>query len=45
MTATGQVTFSDVDTSDTHTLSVSVAAAHGTASVDARRHLALHGER
>ncbi|TPK30824.1 adhesin, partial [Mesorhizobium sp. B2-5-4] len=33
--ATGQVTFSDVDTSDTHTLSVSVAAAHGTASVDA----------
>ncbi|WP_456624465.1 VCBS domain-containing protein, partial [Bradyrhizobium sp. P5_C12] len=33
-TATGQVTFSDVDTSDTHTLSVSVAAAHGTATVD-----------
>src|SRR5205085_1514373 len=34
MTATGQVTFTDVDTSDTHTLSVSVAAAHGTATVD-----------
>src|SRR6185369_7063133 len=33
-TATGNVTFSDVDTSDTHTLSVSIAAAHGTASVD-----------
>src|SRR5207245_1737233 len=33
-TATGQVTFTDVDTSDTHTLSVSVAAAHGTATVD-----------
>src|SRR6185295_12036607 len=33
MTATGQVTFTDVDTSDTHTLSVSVAAAHGTATV------------
>src|SRR5438477_284988 len=32
MTATGQVTFSDVDTSDTHTLSVSVDATHGTAS-------------
>ena len=35
MTATGQVTFSDVDTSDTHAFSVSAAAAHGTASVDA----------
>ncbi|WP_131234170.1 VCBS domain-containing protein, partial [Bradyrhizobium diazoefficiens] len=33
-TATGQVSFSDVDASDTHTLSVSVAAAHGTATVD-----------
>ncbi|TPJ36955.1 VCBS domain-containing protein [Mesorhizobium sp. B2-8-3] len=33
--ASGQVTFSDVDTSDTHTLSVSVAATYGTASVDA----------
>src|SRR5438876_1028963 len=33
--ATGQVTFTDVDASDTHTLSVSVAAAHGSASVDA----------
>ncbi|MEI9425342.1 VCBS domain-containing protein, partial [Mesorhizobium sp. Cs1299R1N1] len=32
--ATGKVTFSDVDTSDSHTLSVSAAAAHGTASVD-----------
>ncbi|TPM07246.1 type I secretion protein, partial [Mesorhizobium sp. B2-3-11] len=30
-TSSGTVTFSDVDTSDTHTLSVSVAAAHGTA--------------
>ncbi|WP_461325482.1 VCBS domain-containing protein [Bradyrhizobium diazoefficiens] len=33
-TATGQVSFSDVDAIDTHTLSVSVAAAHGTATVD-----------
>src|SRR5215470_16892014 len=33
-TATGQVTYTDADTSDTHTLSVSVAAAHGTATVD-----------
>ncbi|WP_292458386.1 Ig-like domain-containing protein, partial [Mesorhizobium sp.] len=32
--ATGQVTFTDVDSSDSHTLSVSVAAAHGTASID-----------
>ena len=39
MTATGQVTFTDVDTTDTHTLSVLTDAAHkaayGTASVDA----------
>src|SRR5207302_1290022 len=35
MSATGQVTFSDVDTSDTHALTVSIAAAHGTAGVDA----------
>src|SRR5207248_2130106 len=35
MSASGLVTFSDVDTSDTHTLSVSVAAGHGTAGVDA----------
>uniref|UniRef100_UPI00048148A7 beta strand repeat-containing protein n=1 Tax=Mesorhizobium sp. WSM3224 TaxID=1040986 RepID=UPI00048148A7 len=34
-TTSGTVTYGDVDTSDTHTLSVSVAAAHGTASVDA----------
>ncbi|TPO01205.1 VCBS domain-containing protein, partial [Mesorhizobium sp. B1-1-5] len=34
MSATGQVTFTDVDTTDSHTFSVSVAAAHGTASVD-----------
>src|SRR5437773_2632269 len=34
MTATGQVTFTDADASDTHTLSVSAAAAHGTATVD-----------
>ena len=33
--ATGQVTFTDVDLSDSHSLSVSVAASHGTASVDA----------
>ncbi|MET3597185.1 VCBS repeat-containing protein, partial [Mesorhizobium shonense] len=32
--ASGQVTFSDVDASDSHTLSVSVGAAYGTASVD-----------
>ncbi|MET3595343.1 VCBS repeat-containing protein, partial [Mesorhizobium shonense] len=32
--ASGQVTFNDVDTSDSHMLSVSVAAAHGTASID-----------
>src|SRR5262249_43264601 len=31
----GQGTFSEVGTSDRHTVSVSVAAAHGTASVDA----------
>src|SRR5207248_2395577 len=31
--ATGQVTFSDVDTSDTHTFSLSSAAAYGSASV------------
>src|SRR5439155_1581513 len=35
MTAIGQVTFSDVDTSDTHAFTVSSAAAHGSASVDA----------
>ena len=35
MTATGQVTFTDVDTSDTHAFTVSAAAAHGTAGVDA----------
>src|SRR4029078_7761953 len=35
--ATGQVTFSDVDTSDTHTLSVSGAAGHAPARVDASR--------
>src|SRR5438093_53584 len=29
-----QVTFSDVDTSDTHTFSLSSAAAYGSASVD-----------
>lgn len=33
-TATGQVTYTDADTSDSHTLSISAAAAHGTASVD-----------
>ena len=33
--ATGQVTFTDIDLSDSHSLSVSVAASHGTASVDA----------
>jgi VCBS repeat-containing protein len=32
--ATGQVTFSDVDASDTHTLTVSAAAVYGAASVD-----------
>src|SRR3989441_537612 len=35
MSASGQVTFSDVDASDTHSYSVSAAAAHGAASVDA----------
>jgi len=35
MTATGTVTYTDVDTSDTHSFSVSAAAAHGTAGVDA----------
>ncbi|MDR3660706.1 MAG: VCBS domain-containing protein, partial [Mycobacterium sp.] len=35
MTATGQVTYSDVDISDTHAFAVSAAAAYGTASVDA----------
>src|SRR5215831_15372107 len=35
MSASGQVTFSDADTSDTHSLTVSAAAAYGTASVDA----------
>ena len=35
MKATGQVTFTDVDLSDTHTLSVNSAATHGSASVDA----------
>src|SRR5260370_28121807 len=35
MTATGQVTVSDVDASDSHSFSVSSAAAHGSASVDA----------
>jgi VCBS repeat-containing protein len=34
MSATGQVTFSDVDLSDTHTLSVSSNPAYGTASVN-----------
>ena len=34
MTASGQVTFSDVDLSDGHTFSVSSAAAYGTAGVD-----------
>jgi VCBS repeat-containing protein len=33
--ASGLVTFSDADLSDTHTLSISVAASRGTASVDA----------
>src|SRR5947207_2189528 len=33
-TATGQVTFTDVDASDTHSLSVSLAATYGTATVD-----------
>src|SRR5207248_1474394 len=32
--ATGQVTFSDVDTRDTHVFSLSSAAAYGSASVD-----------
>src|SRR5207249_2766253 len=32
--ASGQVTFSDVDASDTHSLTVSTAATHGSASVD-----------
>src|SRR5206468_1828488 len=36
-TATGQVTFTDVDASDTHGYSAT-AAAHGTASVDASGH-------
>src|SRR5437879_5164717 len=36
MTAIGQVTFSDVDTSDTHAFTVSSAAAHGSASVEDR---------
>src|SRR3989442_2963940 len=35
MSVSGQVTFSDVDASDTHSYSVSAAAAHGAASVDA----------
>ncbi|MDX8482261.1 VCBS domain-containing protein, partial [Mesorhizobium sp. VK24D] len=34
MTATGQVTFSDVDQGDTHSFSVSAAASYGAASVD-----------
>ncbi|HVI87006.1 MAG TPA: VCBS domain-containing protein, partial [Dongiaceae bacterium] len=34
MSASGKVTYTDVDTSDSHTLSVSIAAAHGTATVD-----------
>src|SRR5262249_1881330 len=33
-TATGQVTFSDVDTSDAHSFSLSSAASYGSASVD-----------
>lgn len=33
-TTTGTVTYSDADTSDTHTLSVSQAATYGTATVD-----------
>src|SRR5206468_2185179 len=35
LATTGKVTFSDVDISDTHSLTVSAAAAHGSASVDA----------
>src|SRR2546427_7215041 len=35
MSASGQVTFSVVDASVTHSYSVSAAAAHGAASVDA----------
>ncbi len=34
-TATGQVTYSDVDTGDTHSFSIDTAAAYGVASVDA----------
>ncbi len=34
-TATGQVTYSDVDTGDTHSFSIDAAAAYGVASVDA----------
>jgi len=34
MTTTGKVTFTDVDTTDTHILSVSSAAAYGTATID-----------
>ena len=34
MTATGQVTFSDVDLTDTGTLSISTAAGHGSTSVN-----------
>ena len=35
MSANGTVRYSDVDLTDTHTLSISAAAAHGNASVDA----------
>ncbi len=34
-TATGQVTYSDVDTGDSHSFSIDTAAAYGVASVDA----------
>src|SRR5439155_1755184 len=34
-TGSGQVAFGDVDTSDTHSLTISAAAGHGTANVDA----------
>ena len=34
-TTSGTIAFSDVDTSDSHTLSISGAASHGTATVDA----------
>ena len=35
MTATGQITYTDADTLDTHTLTISSGPSYGTASVDA----------